>query len=485
MPHRTIAFLYPVNNLEKDFNRFSGILFTKNPFINSYIAFYSYFWTIKTNKDFLMIASFSIENFLSIKSAQKISFEPTSDSFMSDEYSHEVKEGVKLLKIGIIYGANASGKSNILEAIRFFKILVLRAQKDRNETTGIVPFLLDDSSRKERTKMSMTYYIGQTKYILDFELDRNRIYSETLIAYESVRPTKLYSRYYQEETDSSVVEFGVNLKLSKKSQEVIIGNTINNSSVIAAFGKSNVEKTKLNDVYEYFAKQVKDMLKPEMRLSRYIKKHLEKDEQGDLKTFILKFLKASDFNIEDIALHKEEKLITPALEQLIQQAPISEQAKEDMLQHGKLTNTELTFTHKAGENLYKLSEKFESNGTIRFLGIAVMLNYLLKQNQFVPIDEVETSIHYELLAYFIKVFLANNEQTSQLLLTTHDINLLNEEFIRRDTIWFTDKNELGETQLVRLSSLGLHKNLSPYNAYRQGKLVRLPFLGNQYLNLNE
>ena len=117
--------------------------------------------------------------------------------------------------------------------------------------------------------------------------------------------------------------------------------------------------------------------------------------------------------------------------------------------------------------------------------LAVILNYLLKTNRFVPIDEVETSIHYELLAYFIKVFLANSDGTSQILLTTHDINLLNEDFIRRDTIWFTDKDELGETKIVRLSNLGLHKNLSPYNAYRQGKLVKLPFLGSQYIDLTD
>ncbi len=89
-----------------------------------------------------MIAEFSIENFFSIKSAQKISFEPSVDTFMSDEYSYEVKEGVRLLKVGIIYGANASGKTNILNAIEFFKILVLRMPKDRNEKTGVVPFML-------------------------------------------------------------------------------------------------------------------------------------------------------------------------------------------------------------------------------------------------------------------------------------------------------------------------------------------------------
>ena len=430
-----------------------------------------------------MIAEFNIENFFSIKSAQKISFEPSSDIFMSDEYSYEVKDGVRLLKVGIIYGANASGKTNILNAVEFFRMLVLR--KDRNETTRVVPFMLDDTSKNEKTKMSMVFYIDQSKYILSFELDAKHIHFETLIVYDSIRPTRLYSRSYDVATDSSIIEFGANLKMTKKNQDVISGNTINNCSVLAAFGKSNVERTRLNDVYDYFAKQVKDVLAPGMLLSGYVKSRLDNDETGDLKKFVLAFLKASDFNIEDVVLHEEEELTTPELEQLIQNAPIGEEAKAEMLRKGKITNTELTFKHKAGDKLYELSEEYESNGTMRFLGMAVILNFLLKTNRFVPIDEVETSIHYELLAYFLKVFLANSNGTSQMLLTTHDINLLNEDFIRRDTIWFTDKDELGETQVVRLSNLGLHKNLSPYNAYKQGKLVKLPFLGSQYINLND
>jgi len=81
---------------------------------------------------------------------------------------------------------------------------------------------------------------------------------------------------------------------------IIVGNTINNCSVLAAFGKSNVERTRLNDVYDYFAKQIKNVLMPGMSLSDYVKQHL--DDDVNLKKFILKFLKASDFNIEDMTL---------------------------------------------------------------------------------------------------------------------------------------------------------------------------------------
>ena len=119
--------------------------------------------------------------------------------------------------------------------------------------------------------MSMVFYINQSKYILSFELDAKHIYSETLIVYDSIRPTKLYNRNYDTATDFTTIDFGVKLKMTKKSQDVISGNTINNCSVLAAFGKSNVERTRLNDVYDYFAKQVKDVLAPGMLLSGYEK----------------------------------------------------------------------------------------------------------------------------------------------------------------------------------------------------------------------
>ena len=148
--------------------------------------------------------------------------------------------------------------------------------------------------------------------------------------------------------------------------------------MLAAFGKSNVERTRLNDVYDYFNQQVKEVLAPGMRLSRYVKSRLDKDETGDLKRFILNFLKASDFNIEDVVLHEEEELITPELEQLIQNAPIDKEAKAEMLKKGKITNTELTFKHKAGDKVYDLSEEYESNGNYEVLGNGSNTEFLVK-----------------------------------------------------------------------------------------------------------
>lgn len=432
-----------------------------------------------------MIAEFRVKNYYSVKAEQCLSFEATSDNHMENEYCINIKEGVRLLKIGIIYGANASGKTNILMALSFFKNLMIDVPKDKNETIDFEPFLLDKTSASEKTELSMTFYLNKERYVLTLIVDKSKIYSETLICYPSTQPAKLYVRTYNEQTDSTDIEFGSKMGLSKKSQLAIAGNTINNCTVIAAFGKTNVEPSRLNVVYDFFAKYTNDILLPENNLSGYIKKNLNNDNDNSLKIFLIAFLKASDFNISDLELKEEDILLTPELERIIQDSPIPEKAKREVVQKGKFTRSEILFKHETDNGVYELNEVFESRGTIRFMGMAVILKKLLKENRLVCIDEVETSLHYELLSYFLMVFLANSNENSQLIMTTHDINLLNEDFIRRDAVWFADKNSSGETSLIRLSSLGLHKNLSPYNAYKQGKLVKLPFLGSIYLNDNK
>lgn len=399
-----------------------------------------------------MIAEFSIRNFKSIRSEQRLSFEASPDTYLSEESSVEVKEGVRLLKLGIIYGANASGKSNVLHALDYFRSLVCFQPSDRNESLGVVPFMLDDTSADEKSEMSMSFYLDREKYMLSIEFDNKRIYKETLSVYLTARPTELYTRKYNEDTDSSEISFSVKLGLLKKSQRLIEGNTINNRTVLAAFSISNVESSRLNKVYDFFNKTLEPIIEPNLILSPFILNTLEEDRDGSVKEFILKFLKASDFNISGIEWSR---------------------------------GLPVPFQHNTNGGVHTLSEDMESSGTMRFMGMTIILQHLLGNNHFVIMDEVESSIHYELLSYFLKVFLINSERESQLLVTTHDINLLHEDFIRRDEIWFTDKNEDGETELKRLTNLGLSKRLSPYNAYKQGKLVDLPFVGSAYLNLND
>lgn len=433
-----------------------------------------------------MIAEFKIRNFYSLRDEQTLSFIPTNDDTSHDIYTEEVADGVSLLKIGFIYGSNASGKTNILKALDFFSQFMVNDGLNKGDEIGVVPFLLDDVSDKERTQFEMSFYLNREKYKLNLVLDNKVIYEETLQVYSSVQPTLLYKRTYNPEKDATDIVFGGKVGLVKKSREAIEGNTFNKRTVIAAFGKSNVEKSRLNLVYDFFSQKIAPIMYPQSSLMGFTKRRITRDRDGRLKRFILHFLKASDFNISDIAIHEEEVSITPEMELVIKNtSAMPEKAKEEILKKGTLHSDEMFFVHHTSNGDKELDEELESRGTKRYMGLATILYDLLVHGVILPIDEIESSIHYELLSYFIKVFLVNSKRSGQLIISTHDINLLDEDYIRRDVIWFTDKNDCGETQLIRLSTLGLHKTLSVYNAYRQEKLVNLPFLDSIYMDMDE
>ena len=432
-----------------------------------------------------MIQEFQVQNFYSIRERQSINFLPNNDSHLREQYVHEVAEGVELLKIGVVYGSNASGKTNLLNALAFFRGVMLNKPDSKNEGMGFFPFLLDGHSANEHSFMQMTFWVNGEKYVMSLEFDSRRVYEESLLKYSSVRPTSLYKRFYQPETDHTEVVFGNKVDIDKATQRTIAGNTTNNCTVMAAFGQSNAARSGLNDVFAFFLAGLQGILSPRDSLSFDVKTELSTDIDGKKKRFLLQILKASDFNIVNMTLNEQEDAITPEMEMTIRTAPIPEEAKIEMLKRGTIKHNDIIFSHTGEDGAYELHERLESAGTHRFLGMSIVLYYVLHENNFIPVDEIETSIHYELLAYFIKLFLANSEGTSQLLMTTHDINLLNEDFIRRDVVWFTDKNEVGATQIKRLSTLGLHKSMNPYNAYKQGKLVDLPFLGSIYLETEE
>ena len=433
-----------------------------------------------------MIAEFKIRNFYSLRDEQTLSFIPTNDDTSREIYTEEVADGVSLLRIGCIYGSNASGKTNILKALDFFSQFMVNDSLNKGDEIGVVPFLLDDVSDKERTQFEMTFYLNREKYKLNLVLDNKVIYDETLQVYSSVQPTLLYKRTYNSEKDAAEIVFGGKVGLVKKSREAIEGNTFNKRTVIAAFGKSNVEKSRLNLVYDFFSQRIAPIMYPQSSLMSFTKHRIKRDRDGKLKKFILHFLKASDFNISDIAIHEEEVSITPEMELMIKNTSgMPEKAKDELLKKGTLHSDEMFFVHHTNNGDKELYEELESRGTKRYMGLATILYDLLVHGVILPIDEIETSIHYELLSYFIKVFLVNSKRGGQLIVSTHDINLLDEDYIRRDVIWFTDKNDGGETQLIRLSTLGLHKTLSVYNAYRQEKLVDLPFLDSIYMDMDE
>lgn len=428
-----------------------------------------------------MIASFHVENFMSFRKEVTFSFEPTRDQFLLDEYTHTIKEGVKLLKIGVVYGANASGKTNLLQALNALRNIICLPKEAKGKILDLVPFLMDDNSRNLPTRFELSFYIGSEKYLLQLIADQKRIYSEKLQFYPSSKAALLYYRRYDEEQGLTVINWGGYLSLSKKSCLAIEGNTIENMSVLAAWSKSNVETSRLNAVYSYFSEQ----FYRHVSLAIYAKDTLAQDEGGAALAFVCRFLKASDFNIADVAIEEEEIHLDDTLSSFITALPIEDNIKSEWLKDGVIRKKQFVFSHHTANGEFKLPEYLESAGTLQMLALSVLLYKVLHKESIIFIDEIESNLHYELLSYFLRTFLASSTIASQILLTTHDLNLLNEDFIRRDAIWFAQKDESATTELTRLSDYGLHKNVSPYNAYKQNKLAPLPFLGSQYIDVNE
>jgi len=421
-----------------------------------------------------MILEFKIENFLSFREEQVLSFEPSSVKEYESQYCAEVKDGVKVLKLGLLYGANASGKTNLLKALEFLRKFVLAQKNDKTESTGVISFQFDDEYYNKPSKFYLSFYLNQIKYVYTVILDDKRVYEENLIYYPGTQPATFFERKYDNLKEKSTIKYGSTIDLKLSDKKLIEGLTISNSSVFSAYVKANVEKSLFDDVFNWFKENFMPMIQPKTDLFGWTSSRIEDDDL--CKEFLLEVLQKADFNISAIDIDEKEIPIDEELESRISNLDLPENLKEEILHKKMLKAKDISFQHKTKLVTKNLPRKLESNGTIRYYGLGGVLEKLLSSTTFVCVDEVENSLHYDLVAHFIKTFLLNSTN-SQLLLSTHDVNLLNEDFLRRDTVWFVNKNEFGASELDSLLDFKLHKNISPYNAYKIGKLGAKPELG--------
>jgi uncharacterized protein len=429
-----------------------------------------------------MIHEVRIKNVLSFREEQVLSFEASADRAYQDLYGVEIKPSMKLLKLGIVYGANASGKTNLLAALNLLRKAVLEPKTDKFEKTGFVPFLLDEQSKREDGSYYLSFFIGSTRYIYTLALNEEHISEERLVYYPGSQPALIFERAYDRHADISRVEFGNKLKISNREAVILEGNTIKNSTLLSAYNRSNVAIDLLEEVVNWFKSSFMNTITPSTELTAWTSRKLEESPQR--KRFVVDILQKADFNIRDIIIEEKEEHLTEALARAIQdEQNMTAAEKEKLLKERSIKLKNISFLHATESGEHKLPIAFQSSGTMRYYGLGGVLDALLEAERFLPIDELENSLHFELINHFIKTFLVNAKR-SQLLFTTHNINILMEDFIRRDAVWFCEKNAAGATELFSASDFSLHKNVSLFNAYRIGKLGAKPVLGDIYLRKN-
>lgn len=433
-----------------------------------------------------MIKSLSVKNFLSFNDTQEISFEAGNkkhDKNLAEKHFVTMKDGTKLQKLNIIYGANGSGKTNLLYAFNFVRKFWNENSNDKNKNIDFISFLMDDDSRKQPTEFVLEFYFEDKKYKYQLEIFENKVLKESLDYYPSHQPANLFSRKYED--GLSVIEFGNKIKVDKIEKKEIELKCLQNISFFVALKQVNVKIEILSEVLNWFKKnELFRIVLPSGSENmfphglRFFTEHLIFEEKKFLPK-IVKYLQKADINIENINITEEKKTeeMIDILENFSKIGIIPDQIK-NVFNHLKNLKNEFihTVTINGEKKNYPLDFNLQSDGTKRLFGLSGIILKAIENNSFLAIDEIESSLHPHLISYVIEEFL-NASEKSQLLLTTHHDNLMEErgELLCEDNFWFTEKNPDGSTELYSMIEFkNLNRISSLQKAYKHGNFGAIP-----------
>ena len=402
-----------------------------------------------------MIVNFSIQNFGSIKDKQTLSFEADTSEHLEDTYVVRAA-GKRLLKLALIYGANASGKTTVLKALDFLRDLVVNPKEKKTDILDFSPYLFDANTPKQPTELTIEFVYEGDCYHYEVAFMRQAVISEALYI-DIFEKILVYSRTTDIEEQLTKISFGDKITLEKSAQQVLELNTLWNNTVLGGFLKTNVNLETFKQVVDWFRNYLKPIIAPQTELGRYVTDKI--DEKKIAKEEVLEILKKADFNISDIIIERRKDPIKG------------------------INRINLFSEHMVNNISYKLPMDKESEGTKRFYGFAGLLALLIKSPTVFPIDELESSLHPDLYTHFLLSFLQNAKQ-SQLIATTHNRELLaDRDIFRDDVIWFTDKSKDCATELYSLADFDTSTIKNILNAYKIGKFSGVPRLSDTFIDV--
>ncbi|MCR6509246.1 ATP-binding protein [Bacteroides sp. KH569_7] len=426
-----------------------------------------------------MIRDFWVKNYLSIRDKQELSFLAKGPS---SELITEVAEGVFLYKLGILYGSNASGKSNMLIALNeVFRLLVLPKSDTAQRINGSIPFVL---TKDEPTEMHVSFYANGIRYDYDVKFNDKHILSEALYYYPNKSKSLFYERTFVGDNVQAEIKFGSSLRLLVKTQESIRENTLNNHSVLSVCRKAALKEdiAQFNILHSWIMENYHDVDgDSEKGLVEILN-----DAYNNLKKrkFYNTMLQKADLNILEYKPIIEDRFVPNEFRERIQKENIPEEMKEALL---KPTSDSVAFVNHSINGDFDIPLKWQSKGTQKYIRILEALYDMITSSHVYYLDELGEDLHNDLLYYYLNVFIFNSEK-SQLIITSQETTLLSQDLINenRGVVWFVEKNkETASSEYSRGDSFGLHKNLSLYNSYRIGRLGAKPELGSIFINLED
>ena len=445
-----------------------------------------------------MLIEFKVTNYRSIRAEQTL-------SMVASNYSDELPQnliscdhvpglkGVKLVKVVAIYGANASGKSNIINAFRFFAGFIRDSatKLQPGAATGVQPFKLDPACMTEPSKFEMTAVINGIRMLHGIELTSERVTREYLVAYPKAMPRVWFEREWNGEKyqwSKSSEHFKHDAALREKVRE-----NVSFVSLAAQFNHAQAEV-----IYDWYADYVWGANFEHDGKQGALTRMMLGDETVRLE--LVEAVRLADLGVVDLQKRKPEWL--EAIEFTFQnQGSNSYKARADALVFKKAieasetkTLNELNVAIEEMSGLIAIPElvhqgvgatkvalnyyEEESSGTQRFIDLMAQLTLAREANRLSIFDEIETSLHPLLVKALLEFasVKTENPHTAQLFFTTHNPLLLDQTLLRRDQIWFTEKDQEGATRLYPLTDFKPRKDESLIKGYLAGRYGGIPFI---------
>ena len=397
-----------------------------------------------------MLVKIELENFFSIRDRICIDFRAgNTKTALSKKLSDNVVEwkGLKLLKSIGLFGANASGKSNILKAINFCCRMVLEShQHNENSIFNYAPFKFEGYPEKPSCFL-IDFICDDVEYEYSFSLLKSRIISESLFYYPNDRRARVFER------DGSEYKFAEGVLA--RPNDIAVNTSDKNLFLSRA---SSMNRELAQKLYRYFLSTFMLGLIPlqDMNVESYFDAN---------KPLILAALQQCDSDICDI----EKKIETVAMPMPVPGNPFGAP--------GRVMNREfvrfVTY-HKIAPNVpFDIDE--ESGGTKRLFSILLRMIDVVKNKKSVMLDEFDTSLHASISEFLLDLIHASSQ--SQLLFSSHNLSLINMNRFRKDQIVFVTKNETGATEVQSLYDYkDFRENMDAEKAYRQGRFDAIPIV---------
>jgi AAA15 family ATPase/GTPase len=396
-----------------------------------------------------------------------------------------VDNNLSLLTSAVIYGANASGKSNVVAAINFMRHFVLSSSRESQaeETISVDPFRLSTETDGMPSLFQVVFLLEGTKYRYGFEVSRDQVVSEWLFYVPSTKEARLFTRDEEGIHCARTFKEGRGLEEKTRSNALFLSvvaqfNGLMSGRILAWFRKLRVISG-LNDV-------------------GYLGFTLEQFVEGTYRQEIIRMVKNLDLGIADIQSERATTSVKISLK--VEAEPdqslsgstaeslgsIQKELERKLNSGQKLNVTSIKTVHtKYDEAGNPISHEtfdlgyHESDGTQKLFFLMGPLIDTLSKGRVLFIDEFEARLHPLITCALIKLFNSpeTNPNHAQLIFTTHDTNLLSSKTFRRDQVWFTEKDSLGATHLYSLAEIKVRNDASFERDYIQGKYGAIPFIG--------